>query len=726
MQAEGDRNIVPAKGEDRIMTGYSAEIRPENGRPALFVDGEEIPPLIYGLSDIEAWRSWKPDVQKNIRNFARQGFRIVLTDSELRHCWGEDNRLSTLEPVLADIRGVLAAQPDAMILMRLHVNAPRRWTLEHPDDICVFGDTPWTDDRKEENVRLIANDCPANMRVSTASEAWRRDGGRVLRELCERLAPTPEGKHLIGIQIAGALQGEWHQWGSLEHEPDYSPAMRTQFRRYLRERYRTDSALQQAWRDPAVTLDSAEIPPWRERYECDNGCFRDPRKRRAVIDSLHCLQSSIPSAILHFCGIVKKFWPRKIITGAFYGYFFDLFGNHAVIAGHLEAHLLYDAPEVDFLCGPFPYLSNRPIEGFGFTRAFSETMRQHGILFLTEMDQHPIGTEKSMIGGDPAFHGETIALLKRNLMEALTRGAGTWFYDHRIVPDGSLTEKFGWWDHPRLLAEIRKIRALFDRYGTGPYRHAADVAMVYDTEAYYLLADNPLADTGEEIRLPAGISHSGAAFDCLYLRDLAITDWSQYRCVCFVNTVFVTPEQRDFIRRHIATQHRNLVFFFDAGFCGETGFDPHAVERLTGIRMKEAAMEHAWRVGGCGLPQAAVKTDRNYAPLFIPDDPEMETAAVFQSGATAAGRKRFAEYTSWYFSLPFENPAVWRELFRDAGVHLYEEDGDALLAGGGIIAVTTVTGGERNIRLKNGKTVPVQLAPRSTCILDAETGETVG
>jgi hypothetical protein len=43
-------------------------------------------------------------------------------------------------------------------------------------------------------------------------------------------------------------------------------------------------------------------------------------------------------------------------------------------------------------------------------------------------------------------------------------------------------------------------------------------------------------------------------------------------------------------------------------------------------------------------------------------------------------------------------------------------------AGGGILCVHTARGGDRDLLLKNGKRLRVQLAPRSTSIYDAESG----
>ena len=62
-------------------------IQMKNGRPVLTVDGEEKPPVLYGLSDIPASNSNTAQAQRNIANFARQGIHMVTADTSLHLGW---------------------------------------------------------------------------------------------------------------------------------------------------------------------------------------------------------------------------------------------------------------------------------------------------------------------------------------------------------------------------------------------------------------------------------------------------------------------------------------------------------------------------------------------------------------------------------------------------------------------------------------------------------------
>ena len=75
--------------------------------------------------------------------------------------------------------------------------------------------------------------------------------------------------------------------------------------------------------------------------------------------------------------------------------------------------------------------------------------------------------------------------------------------------------------------------------------------------------------------------------------------------------------------------------------------------------------------------------------------------------------------------LPSTEPAVWRNIFRKAGANIYDEDGDIFYTGHNILSVHTVAGGEKNIHLKNGKSIHLRLSPISTTLMNPETGEVI-
>ena len=711
------------------MSPLSAEVRMLNGRPTIFVNGQARVPLIYALSDIPASKTNTAQAQRNIAHFAAQGIDLLQIDTALAIGWRKTGQLE-LDFLFSEIEYALDANPNAEIIIRLHNNAPYWWMRDNPDELTIYGSggAPYVDTGEYE--RLITGDNDNRMRVSFASEKWLAEAGAKLAELCQRLAEAPQGQRVIGIQIAGGMFGEWHQWG-MGCDPDYGSCMQHRFRRFLREKYGSDEALRQAWQDPTAALDTAELAPPATRYAGGDGMFRVTGRERAAMDALKCLQLSVPTAISHFCRIVKANWNRPLLTGSFYGYFFGT-GNGArtTIGGHLEVEELCRTGSVDFLSGPFPYYAaTRSITGVSVSRGLHESSRLNRILWLTEMDQHPAGTEQ-FIGGDPAHRCETIAMLRRNVLESITHGQGCWYYDHRIIPS-NFYRKNGWWDHPDLLREVRLLREVSARYTQEPYRPTADVALIFDTEAYYCMPRNGMASKEVEERLLNVLGHTGVAYDCIYLHDIGRVDWSAYRCVVFVNTVLLDQAGRRYIRETIARDGRHLVWFHAAGYFDEQGSDTANITSLTGVAVRRAATGQTFRTLGPVLPSKTVQVEFQFDPQFVPADAEAETIGFFTVAADAAGnvpaaaRKRLADSTAWLFSLPPLDVTLLREIFRAAGAHVYSEGGESLLAGSGLIVVTAVEAETLRLALRSGRTVTVGLPPMSTTVFDAATGEIV-
>ena len=207
----------------------------KEGRPALMVNEKQLPPVIYGLSDFPAAKSNTAQAQRNIANFAAQGVRMVTADTNLSYAWHKFTPFD-VEPIQAEIAGVLDADPDSMVLLRLHMNPPYWWLRDHPEETAWYNGAPGIDDG--EPVRMIRDDgtgfggARGRLRVCLGSKLWIKEAGEMLKLLCEQLSKTPEAEHLLGIQVACGIFGEWHQWGN-----DDGPCMEKRFREYLKETY---------------------------------------------------------------------------------------------------------------------------------------------------------------------------------------------------------------------------------------------------------------------------------------------------------------------------------------------------------------------------------------------------------------------------------------------------------------------------------------------------------
>jgi len=713
-----------------------------NGRPVLDVDGERVAPMFYALTDVPGGRwSWEELSQHNIRQFCLQGVRLFQVDVFFDHVWMPDGTLDLAIPQ-KQIRGILDVCPDANVVFRFHVTAPKWWARQHPDEWVAYADMPDDEPYDPEQPfgfpRIIENDLYAVPRVSFASTRWREEATQKLQDMLRALAEAPEGNALIGIQVANGMYGEWHDWGFFYNEPDVGLPMQAAFRAWLRDRYGSDAALQRAWNDPAATLASATLPGMTDRATT-HGIFRNPQQEQRTIDYFTAKHENTAETILHFARIVKETWPRPIVTGTFYGYYFSTFGRQAV-GGHLELERILASPDIDYLSGPQAYEPETGDPGDPYrSRSLLTSIRHNGKLWLDELD-FEVGIPRWRDPNYASTLRQGTALLRRNVSFTFTKGQGLWFYD--FGPSGvDLDRKHnhfrgshGYWDHPVYLSDIAAMRELFQARTEVPYTSGADVLFVYDTQSFYHTASLNRQDPVS----PALIDYttlnafrSGVVFDPIHLEDLDTIDLSNYSTVVFGNVFYLTDAQREMIRQRVATDGRHLIWVYAPGYSDGTRLDPAHITDVTGIAVTPTTIDGAPTIELATAGSAPFTTtlgSQPIAPLFAVTDPDAEPIATYaQTGEVAVARKTLDDHTAWYLALPSKTPMLLRTILHQTPAHRYTtENTDVVYAGNGIITLHTVTGGPREVTLRNGTTVSLLLPSEpTTLLLDAETGESL-
>ncbi len=696
-----------------------AEVRPWGGKPTLFVNGKPTYPAFYALTDALGGR-WSFDELPSlaIQQFVKAGFRLFQVDLFLESVWPKPGPLN-LDLARRQLGGILAHCPDAAIVIRWHLNPPRWWMKQHPEEWTRWanGDLETQDDRTQlahcpdaaivirwhlnpprwwmkqhpeewtrwangdletqddrtQPIRLLMDDLRRLPRVSLASRLWLGMAAEKTRELLHGLASTPEGNSLAGLHLACGVYGEWHYWGFMRNEPDVSAPMQAWFAEW-----------RQAHGRPA-----SPVPDLAKRTQLDDGIFRDPARREEVIDYYRAQQELVADRILHFCGTAKRAWPRKLLTGTFYGYFFSMFDRSAT-GGHLCLDRVLASPDVDYLSAPQAYGDAfRGLGGPGITRGLVESARLHNKLFLDEMDETPSWQWQNNV--DTAFKltdlDRDYAIIRRNVFTSYARGTGLWYYD--FGPANAA----GWWNERRLMDEITRLNALLTRYHQRPYVPAADVLFVFDTEVFYytgsIAGSDPLTDPLAVNRTILSAWASGAALETIHLSDLSRVDLDRFRAVVFGNTWLLTSAQRRFIRDKVMAGGRHVVFQGAPGYCDGKTLDARFVRDVTGLPVRRFPGNGKW------APQFTVAEDGKVSRLG----------------------------NTWFAPQPVNTPAGWRDIFRAAGAHLYVESGDIVHAGGGLVLVHTKAGGSRRILFRSGRVADVTMPPKSSWIFDAGSGE---
>lgn len=737
---------IETSGEN-ILRG---EVKMRNNRPTIYVNEKPVNPLMYAL--VHRRFSWDDIVQENIEKFGRDAdIKLIQVDLFLDDIWRPDGSI-TLDTTLRQLGGVLKVIPDAGIFIRLHVNAPRWWQARHPEESIDYGNTQATGKGVYEQT-WMRDDLSNVSRFSLASEKWRASASDAVQRFCKELAGTREGNALIGIQVASGVYGEWHYFGFLENDPDLSRPMTDYFRGWLKKKYKTDNALRKAWGKGDVSLASAKVPGTEERNFTRFGVFRDPGTERNVIDYFEAQHAVVAEDILHFCKIVKESWPRPIITGSFYGYFYSMFTRDAA-GGHLAIDTVLRSPYIDFLAGPQAYYPAPEATGDPYrSRGLLESVRLNGKLWLEEMDQKPPFFKEKDKNNYSKSVKESIALTRRNMMFTATKGMGMWFYDFGL-PSGGAQRRVGtgFWNQPDVLEDIRKVKAVFDKNLERKHTSDADVLMVYDTRSFFALVSQTKKTNIANILVnwtALNTMKAGVVFDAAYLSDLDKVDLSRYKVVVFNNTFVVNPSERQFIREKVMQEGREVIWLYAPGYSDGEKLDVRLMSELIGINMVEASSTTLPAIK-MAIPSGRPSTydvrnpltasssstvlpryhfadhDSPYQPLFEVDDAAAVSLGIYESSnRPAIAKKELSASTAWYVGLPAYEPELMKQLLQDTKAHIFSTDDVVVYSGSGLMSVHTKHGGIKNITLKNGKLVQLNMDENSTFILDNETGEVI-
>lgn len=539
----------------------TSRVTASGGRPELWIDGVKTPPVFYALSDIPAAKAWQDCSQRGIKNFGDLGINIVCVDTSIHEDWSEDG---AYEPraLYRDIEAVLRANPSAKVITRLHLNPPYWWLRKYPGERIEYRERvesegsvtyvkPEITDSGSYGDRTIARKhLPFELRVSIASEQWKKDIVCVLRQLCEKVKAHPLGQALIGIQVAYGHCGEWHAYA----HSDYSEPMRQLYCRLAKEKYKTVEALRKYYGELA-DFESLCLPEPQE-YDgvfCgDENRVLAPEKHARLIDFARVYSYASAEAISIFCKTIKDSWGEGLLAGAFYTYFF--YTGRAQTA-HYETERILSDKSIDFLASPCAYTDNKASGNMNMIRYVAESCRINGKLMLCEMDQ---GFRSVNFTAGNLYvcenEQEYSSIVKRNIMENIMLGNGAWYYDHRVVPS-SIYEKEEYWNNEERLKTIKELQSLCESLDNKEYKKTTDVLIVVDAESKYYTHTS----FGGSFSFINAVGKSGAGFDRLFLKDIRKTDLSRYRCVLFVDCSYISKEDYDYIQSRVFSEDKTVV-----------------------------------------------------------------------------------------------------------------------------------------------------------------------
>ncbi|MBO4344901.1 MAG: hypothetical protein J5833_04050 [Victivallales bacterium] len=651
---------VILKDAKRRMDFPKGEVRSTGGHPEFWVDGAPIG-TISGRLD----RGYSPKiVGRAIREFAAAGVHDHLLIVFPYHFMKMDGKRLTMDwdsfidDLQYDFSRIISEDPLARFHLHYELLVSSDWADAFPEEAI----------RLDNGVKSLAYGAGKKLQPSYVSPTWRRQAGKILYEAVSRLRNSPYADRISHWRLLYANCGEWNNWGYGEQAfVDFSAPMQKAFGEWLRRKYESDKALRDAWGRTDVAFDSPDLVPDRESRLAGGKVFRIGGKDvQSAVDYYEFFQECTVRTIEHFARIVKDASDRRLLVGAYYGYYWGHLcaGQfHQQDSGSYGMRHVIESPWLDFVGGPYPYDSRRSGQE---VNGLSLTLARHGKIWESEGDMRthysgqanrPYGTTDSLL--------EDLAIVRRDWLLNRSRHAAFYFFD--FVND--------WYKDKELLDDIASLRRLNTAIRGIPDRHPSSVAIVISEESvpHFSNTVTPVISSFREHKRASDRAW-GVPFDILCEADLKDTDFSQYKLVIIGNAAYASDETMRLTRERVMRGGRTVLFLHAPGVIGDdNAIHPERSRAFTGIGLKAE-------------PEATF-TEMHYQPGNSPymqhnpmefkttiDDKDATVMCTYPDGAPAGAMKQLKDCTSIVLCHPSPNAAFMRHLFRKLGIHVYERN----------------------------------------------------
>jgi len=608
------------------------------------------------------------------------------------------------------------ADPNATMFLYLTLDPPPAWLAANPAEAA-----------------RVAGREPSS--ASLASEVWRRDAHSALEALASAINVSLRSGSILGYVVGCLDAGQWQRTDGY----DVSPANTDAFRRWLTARYKENAALQQAWDDPEVKLDTALIP---DKPDTAGPCpsFFETLKEQRQVDFLQYTSEITADTIAAFTGYVKRAAGKSVKVIAPYGYTDELTASDS---GHFALSRLLST-ELDGFVSPVSYF-DRGLGGVGGVMGPVDSVLAHQKTWFL-IDDTRTGIARDPVTGEVArpknIRAEDVyRVQQRNFAAAVTRGLGLWWAD----PQGD-----GWLHDPEMWQRFAKMWNVYqkvntwrhgEREQTPSYSTLPTLAVVVDeTCRFYQRCDKVLNELLlNQVRDSA--VRAGLPTKFYLLSDLLAENAPSASVYLFLNAFRLASDER--ARLHAVLQHNRAaaIWMYAPGYIDGSP----SVENISATaRIRAQAFEGPAQTGSVFLlPEKWMGKDEEFGaalevqPLFYIEDLQTDVLAKFRaSGKPSVAISFFEEgWASIFCAEPCLTPALLRQIlsilempicFQVTPTKFY----DAVYFGPSLMAIHGKEMGERVVNLDRVYDIQDLLAPeigwprKQVFNLPLKTGET--
>jgi hypothetical protein len=693
------------------------DVRPYKGRPTVYING--VPDALPGFNTFG-----RQPFERSMTLAYPTGFSVYFITPQVAGEWPETrfwigDRIEST-PIVAGGKDLFDLDQQAEHILR---GDPKAWIIVR---YALFAPASWR--RLHEDQYFIADDGSHGRAPSLASELYFRDASRFSAAIIRYCESRPWARRVIGYANFGALEGT-HYPAAEGWLYDHNPLMTARWRDFLLRRYGSVASLRAAYSDPALTFESAgvprdklrgpaievaNIPYWQNRK--DNQPLRDylELQRELFLASLtrfsRDMQAAAGRKVLFLHDALKQTMLGWTNFGFFNypnggkGYSWPFaYPEYMAASGSMNVTGMFGTPGFDGLITPHDYQA-RGIGGVYEPEGMADSAVLRGAYFYTEMDTRTWVNTRNEIGLARDVR-EYAANTWRNLATGWTRGFNSYWMEFGA----------GWFDPPEIREVIRQqVRAIRESIER-PHAAVPGIAMILDDTA--VLETNGAGNFFNEAILweqKMGIARCGVPHNIYQFEDLELDNFPRHRVYYFPNLFRVDAKRLELLRRKVFRDGAVIVWGPGSGISDGERIGAESATRLTGFefetidanaprRILISNFEHPITRGLA--EDTVIGGPLAYGPVLMPLNGTPLGIAWAKGGFNHTGLavreigSGDARYTSVFVTAVNLPAALWRNLARHAGAHVWSESNDVLVANSTLVALHSIRSGPKRIAL---------------------------
>ncbi|OGS21851.1 MAG: hypothetical protein A3J83_04550 [Elusimicrobia bacterium RIFOXYA2_FULL_40_6] len=564
---------------------FTPEIKKINGIPRIFVDGVELPTILY--------RNRAHEDYKYMKKFVDTGHKLYFM-TRIMPPDGSMSWEAYCEAVRKRICAVLDLSPDIFVILGYYLSISDAHIKEHPED------GPWDNPEGPEiDYHVEAARVRETALFSLYSDRIKEEQKKQANIHIDIIESLPDPDRVIGMFFEGGGAQEWYNFNSER----YSPAMLKKYHEFLMKRYKTDETLAKSYGKPGLTIEKALMPEeaianpqrgWLQDTGTPNG--------RASVDWYEFAAQEHLDMILTGPAAAKKRRP-DLLTGFFCEHLLDC--EHFID----PFKKVIESPYVDFISGPSTTEANHDLTTSKLSHSLVASIHLHNKLWFQEEDTPPM--EKESLREIMTSIGEItkpehyVDLITHVSCKNIVEGIYAWWWDFQKQ----------WFKSKIYWPRLKKLQAIDKKHRVLKPKPAAEAAVFVSEQSEYYMPNWPRNTTLVVSQtMYYTFPRMGAPYEVYNLEDVLHPDFplDRIKTAFFIDCIVLNEKEREAVEK-LKSKNRTLVFYWASGLGKpkENGsiYDAGNMKALTGINFLE-------RTGQCTPTMMSLPGEHKICELY--------------------------------------------------------------------------------------------------------------